>query len=117
MTKNLIIVGLLAGLFAFVHGQEVKSTPIPKPRLEPFLKEYCARCHGPEKQKGDVRFDEVSWRIKTNDEAQRWQACTGSPEKRKQFFAGKLGRASVSFVTSDGWVVNTAPPCSTLVAN
>ena len=102
MTKNLIIVGLLAGLFAFVHGQEVKSTPIPKPRLEPFLKEYCARCHGPEKQKCDVRFDEVSWRIKTNDEAQRWQAYTGSLQRRKPFLAEAPGQACVNFVTCDG---------------
>ena len=28
--------------------------------LQPFLKTYCIKCHGPEKQKGDRRFDRVS---------------------------------------------------------
>lgn len=41
--------------------------------LEPFLQEYCIDCHGPRKQKGQVRFDEVSWEINDNFTAQRWQ--------------------------------------------
>ncbi len=41
--------------------------------LEPFLKEYCIRCHGPKRQKGQVRFDTVTWEITNNDTAQRWQ--------------------------------------------
>jgi hypothetical protein len=28
--------------------------------LQPFLKSYCIKCHGPEKQKGDRRFDRLS---------------------------------------------------------
>jgi hypothetical protein len=46
---------------------------MPKAKLEPFLKANCTRCHGAEKQKGDVRFDDADWMINTNDEAQRWQ--------------------------------------------
>lgn len=72
-TYFLILVSLILGLIDSVHAQDTTVTPLPKPRLEPFLMKYCVRCHGPEKQNGDVRFDEVSWRIKTNDEAQRWQ--------------------------------------------
>ncbi len=72
-TNFIILVSFLSGVFFSVRGQDAATTPLPKARLEPFLKEHCIRCHGPEKQKGDVRFDEVSWRIKTNDEAQRWQ--------------------------------------------
>ena len=26
-------------------------------KLDPFLKQHCYDCHGPEKQKGDIRFD------------------------------------------------------------
>ncbi|MGY8770599.1 MAG: DUF1588 domain-containing protein [Pirellulales bacterium] len=42
-------------------------------KLEPFLKNYCVRCHGPEEQNGQVRFDNLSWDITNNDVAQRWQ--------------------------------------------
>lgn len=28
--------------------------------LQPFLKSYCIKCHGPDKQKGDRRFDRLS---------------------------------------------------------
>jgi len=41
--------------------------------LEPFLREYCLKCHGPEKQKGDRRFDALTSEIKTPDEALLWQ--------------------------------------------
>ena len=50
-----------------------KTLPQAREKLEPFLKEYCVRCHGPRKQKGQVRFDNVSWEITNNDSAQRWQ--------------------------------------------
>lgn len=51
----------------------VASTRVPRHKLEPFLKEYCIDCHGPRKQKGQVRFDKISWDIADNDTAQRWQ--------------------------------------------
>lgn len=52
-----------------------KSAALPQARkhLEPFMKTYCVRCHGPRRQKGQVRFDTISWEITNNDNAQRWQ--------------------------------------------
>jgi len=52
-----------------------KTAALPQARkhLEPFVKTYCIRCHGPRKQKGQVRFDTISWEITNNDNAQRWQ--------------------------------------------
>ena len=41
--------------------------------IAPFLKQHCVRCHGREKQNGQVRFDAVAWGITNNDSAQRWQ--------------------------------------------
>jgi hypothetical protein len=38
----------------------------------PFLKENCIRCHGPEKQKGDLRLDTLSHDFNTDAVAQRW---------------------------------------------
>lgn len=56
-------------------SSKVRAAALPnaKGKLEPFLKEYCIDCHGPRKQKGQVRFDDVSWEITDNDTAQRWQ--------------------------------------------
>lgn len=50
-----------------------QPTDIDRIALEPFIESHCIECHGPKKQKGDVRFDTASWRITNNDEAQRWQ--------------------------------------------
>lgn len=50
-----------------------QPTDINQAHLKPFLDQHCVHCHGPEKQKGQVRFDTISWRITNNDEAQRWQ--------------------------------------------
>ncbi|MEM7601534.1 MAG: NPCBM/NEW2 domain-containing protein [Verrucomicrobiota bacterium] len=52
---------------------EAKTLASVRPQLEPFLNTYCVRCHGPKRQKGQVRFDNVSWEIANNDVAQRWQ--------------------------------------------
>ena len=52
---------------------EIKSLAHTKDQLEPFLKTYCYRCHGERRQRGQVRFDNVSWDITNNDSAQRWQ--------------------------------------------
>jgi len=49
------------------------ATEMPKSAIEPFLKTHCIRCHGPQKQNGQVRFDEIVWKINNNDTAQRWQ--------------------------------------------
>ena len=50
-----------------------KALPQVRGHLEPFLQTYCYKCHGPDKQKGQVRFDNVAWEITNNDNAQRWQ--------------------------------------------
>lgn len=44
-----------------------------KDKLEPFLRDYCIDCHGPDRQRGQVRFDTADWEITNNDTAQRWQ--------------------------------------------
>lgn len=70
MKRTLILAGilLLSPVFA-----EQKNTRISKETLKPFLETYCIECHGPKKQKGQVRFDQALWEITDNDSAQRWQ--------------------------------------------
>ena len=76
------------------------ATEIPKDVLEPFFKTYCIRCHGPEKQNGDVRFDQANWVIANSDIAQRWQdvldVLNGGdmpPEDEKQPESAELAKA------------------------
>ena len=56
-----------------------------------FVGEYCVKCHGPEKQKGDRRFDALTAKINTPDEALLWQEILDQlnqgempPKKEKQ---------------------------------
>ena len=56
-----------------------------------FLETYCVKCHGPEKQKGDRRFDSLTPNIKTPDDALAWQEILDQlnkgdmpPKKEKQ---------------------------------
>ncbi len=66
-------------LFAFLanhsHAQDeiAKESRDLKEKLQPFLKAYCMDCHGDDVQEGQVRLDQVSWKIDNNDIAQRWQ--------------------------------------------
>ena len=51
----------LLGLF-FLHsiqGKEISSVSY-QAKILPILEKHCIQCHGPEKQKGDVRFDTLS---------------------------------------------------------
>ena len=50
-----------------------EATALDSKQLQPFLENYCIKCHGPKKQKGQVRFDQTDWKITDNDTAQRWQ--------------------------------------------
>ena len=39
---------------------------------EAFLEKHCIRCHGPEKQKGDLRFDRLSREFKLGTDSHHW---------------------------------------------
>jgi len=75
--KILISFSLIFVLIASLQAAPPSGIPHPiklsKDQLQPFLKKYCIQCHGPKKQKGDMRFDREDWFIKDNDTAQRWQ--------------------------------------------
>jgi len=59
--------------FQTAGAQAPQATTLDKAKLQPFLDSYCIQCHGPEKQKGQIRFDQADWKITDNDTAQRWQ--------------------------------------------
>lgn len=69
---------LLISLCAVLSiGSAVWAAEVPKVLLEEkhrsFLREYCVECHGPEKQKGKLRLDDVSFAIDSVEKADRWQ--------------------------------------------
>ena len=41
--------------------------------LQPFLKDHCIRCHGPDKQKGDRRFDTLTGDFTSLEDAEMFQ--------------------------------------------
>ena len=41
--------------------------------LKPFLKQNCFECHGPEKQKNDLRFDTLGIDLSDNRTLEVWQ--------------------------------------------
>ena len=40
--------------------------------FEAFLEKHCVRCHGPEKEKGDLRIDQLSRDFKSGVDAHHW---------------------------------------------
>ena len=45
----------------------LQHPPFSQSQLEPFLEANCIACHGPDKQKGKVRFDSASWSLDKRD--------------------------------------------------
>lgn len=64
---------LVLALSGVCPAADSPATPLPKAKLEPFFQEYCIHCHGPEKQKGDMRFDQAAWEIGDSATAELWQ--------------------------------------------
>jgi hypothetical protein len=71
--------------------------------FEAFLKTHCVRCHGPEKEKGDLRIDQLSRDFKVGADTHHWaevieQVNSGEmpPNKEKRPSQAEIA----SFVTS-----------------
>jgi len=41
-------------------------------KIRPFLNTYCISCHGPEKQKGKIRFDQLTAIMSDRNQAELW---------------------------------------------
>ena len=73
MKPLIIILMLLVACDGVIADEPPHTTHVPQAKLQPFLQKYCAECHGPDEQNGQVRFDQIAWEITGNAEAQRWQ--------------------------------------------
>ena len=65
MLRYRFILALYSGL-AFA-GTVQSASPI-----EGFLETHCVRCHGPEKQKGDLRIDQLSRHFRMGEDSHLW---------------------------------------------
>lgn len=59
---------LIFFLFAFGLKADEEFTR----KIRPFLNTYCISCHGPEKQKGKIRFDQLTAGMSDRKEAELW---------------------------------------------
>lgn len=74
--------------------------------IKPFLKEYCIGCHGPEKQKGDRRYDALKADFKTEDSAVMWrdildQLLLEEMPPKKPFPANEKSKEVINWITSN----------------
>ena len=59
---------LIFALFAFGLKADEEFTR----KIRPFLNTYCISCHGPEKQKGKIRFDQITASMSDRKQAELW---------------------------------------------
>ena len=62
--------GFIFTLALFSPGMALADKPA---QLVSFLETYCVQCHGPEKQKGDRRFDKLTGDFSILKEAELFQ--------------------------------------------
>ena len=51
--------------------------------VQPFLKTYCVTCHGPDKQKGKIRLDQLTASPCDRKEAELWSKMLEAMEGKK----------------------------------
>lgn len=69
---NRLVCALMFFVASTVRGAEPKGETIFASTVVPLLKTHCVKCHGPEKQSGKVRLDDLSADV--SRDAVRWRA-------------------------------------------
>ena len=71
------VAGLLLSLvvFASVQGREDIKSDVDgfRQSVQPLLEKYCVDCHGPDKQKGDMRLDEIDPDVVRGTNFDQWE--------------------------------------------
>jgi hypothetical protein len=55
------------------HPENPRSVQLDSKILDGFVEKHCVRCHGPKKQKGDLRLDTLSREIRNSGVAEHWR--------------------------------------------
>jgi mono/diheme cytochrome c family protein len=76
--------------FAIAAAEEAPHVAMPE-KHSVLLKEHCVKCHGPEKQSGRFRIDDLSFSLADIETAEKWQKVLDAmnsgempPEDEKQ---------------------------------
>ena len=93
----------LRAIFACVVACSGSVSRAAEP-YETFLEKHCVRCHGPEKEKGDLRFDRLSRDFKLGGDAHHWaeameQVNSGEMPPKKDKEAKPTQAEIAAFVT------------------
>jgi len=87
---DLFLVSLFMCMYV-ANGDESTDRAIMHERHRALLKTNCVSCHGPEKQKGKFRVDDLPFTITTVEAAEKWQKVLNAmnsgempPEDEKQ---------------------------------
>ncbi|MEY4484664.1 MAG: hypothetical protein RL693_2116, partial [Verrucomicrobiota bacterium] len=82
---------LMGGAGVSLHGAATEVRAQLSSKHQTLFKEHCVSCHGPEKQKGKFRVDDLPFTITDNRNAERWQKVLNAlnsgempPEDEKQ---------------------------------
>ncbi|MDF1860798.1 MAG: DUF1588 domain-containing protein [Verrucomicrobiales bacterium] len=69
-----VAVGVLT-LFArpAIAAPDSTAGPLDTAALSSFLETHCVKCHGEDKQKGDIRLDQLDFQIKEHSAVTEWQ--------------------------------------------
>ena len=85
------VIGALVFVYAHLAAETLDIKPQVPVRHQALLQHNCQSCHGPDKQKGKFRVDELPYTITTVEAAERWQKVLNvlnagdmPPEEEKQ---------------------------------
>ena len=89
---------ILAALVIALSLNSVQAAS-PLDKLRPFLTKHCYECHGPRKQKNDMRFDTLGTELSEKETLAAWQGILDQlnlgempPKKNPQPEAQELAR-------------------------
>jgi mono/diheme cytochrome c family protein len=91
---------MMSRVFSFFVLCVVGTTLVPAAEpIEAFLQTHCVRCHGPKKEKGDLRIDKLSRDFKAGGDAHLWaeiveriNAGEMPPEEEPQPSEGEIAK-------------------------
>lgn len=75
--------------------------------IQPILDKYCYQCHGPTKQKGDMRLDVLNWDMVHGGDAEKWHSALDEinagnmPPKKKAQLTDEERRMVVDWITKN----------------
>ncbi|MFC5453271.1 DUF1592 domain-containing protein [Prosthecobacter fluviatilis] len=91
MIRPFLFLAILLSTDALSQTTEAPGHAVMDQRHKVLFQETCVSCHGPEKQKGKFRVDDLSFEIKDLETAEKWQKVLNQmnsgdmpPEDEKQ---------------------------------